>query len=553
MAAVRNRRDTLFYGDNLQVLRDHIPDESIDLIYLDPPFNSSRNYNVLFRDESGKESQSQIAAFDDTWHWDIETEQVYQELVTGADSSVSRMIISLRDFIGTNQMMAYLVMMAVRLVELHRVLKPTGSLYLHCDPTASHYLKVVLDTIFEPPNFRNEIIWKRTSAHSDAKYKFPDVADIVLFYAKSSAARFQPQFGEYDPDYVERFYRYDDDDGRGPYRLDNMASPNPRPNMMYEWKGYSFPAKGWRYQKETMAELDAEGRIYYPMDGEGRPAYERRLALKRYLREQPGSIITNVWTDINPLHSSSSERLGYPTQKPLELLERIIEASSSEGDRVLDPFCGCGTAVHAAQKLNRHWLGIDITYLATNLIKSRLKSAFGLEAKKDYDVIGEPESVEGARHLARQNGYQFQIWATSLIGAQVQQGKRGADRGIDGAITFIDEARKKPKRIIIQVKGGHVGVAHIRDLVGTLKREKAVMGIYITLEAPTGPMQVEAASAGFYVSKFWGKQYPAVQIITIDQLLRGEQPLMPPVKPSYPQAAREPTVEAEQGQLGLDL
>jgi len=306
--------NTLYYGDNLFILREHIPSESIDLVYLDPPFNSSRNYNVLFKDEKGVESESQITAFEDTWHWNLAAEQTYTELLTDAPDHVAKMIESMRELVGSNQLMAYLVMMTVRLIELHRALKPTGSIYLHCDPTASHYLKVILDTIFSPRNYRNEIVWKRQTAHSDARYKFADVTDILLFYVKSKDAKFTPQYGEHDPHYIENFYRFDDNDGRGSYSLDNMASPNPRPHMMYEWMGFPFPDKGWRYQKETMQKLHDEGRIWYPRHKDGTFDFSKRPRLKRYLKEQEGSIITNIWTDIQPLHDVAAERLGYPTQ-----------------------------------------------------------------------------------------------------------------------------------------------------------------------------------------------------------------------------------------------
>jgi len=367
--------NALYYGDNLAVLRESIADESVDLIYLDPPFNSSASYNVLFKAPSGEGSQAQIEAFEDTWHWNESAERAFDEVVTGAHSDASIMLRAMRSALGENDMMAYLAMMAVRLIELHRVLKPTGSLYLHCDPTASHYLKILLDAIFDPRNFRNEITWKRQSAHSDARHKFSDVADIILFYAKSSDAIFKPQYREHDESYLEKFYRFDDEDGRGAYRLGDMASPNPRPNMMYEWKGFAWPQKGWRYQRETMAKLDLEGRIHYPTKADGSLDTSKRPALKRYLDEQEGSIVTSVWDDIGSLHSSHAERLGYPTQKPLELLERILAASSNEGDLVLDPFCGCGTTVHAAQKLNRRWIGIDVTHLAISLVERRLSSS----------------------------------------------------------------------------------------------------------------------------------------------------------------------------------
>jgi len=308
---VNERR--LYYGDNLKILREYIASESVDLIYLDPPFNSNRSYNVLFKDESGQESESQLTAFEDTWHWDIAAESTYHELVTQATPEVSTMMSALREFIGTNQMMAYLVMMTARLIELHRVLKSTGSLYLHCDPTASHYLKIVLDTVFGLRNFKNEISWKRQSAHSDAKTKFPDVADIILFYCKSNKAGFHPQYGEHDPEYVAKFYRFDDNDGRGSYQLADMTSPNPRPNMMYEWMGFSYPIKGWRFQRETMQKLHDDGRIWYPVKPDETFETSKRPRLKRYLDEQKGSIITNIWMDIHPLHDVAAERLGYPT------------------------------------------------------------------------------------------------------------------------------------------------------------------------------------------------------------------------------------------------
>lgn len=351
MSAKPIMANTLFYGDNLAILREYLPDESVDLIYLDPPFNSSRSYNVLFKDESGRESEAQITAFDDTWHWNQAAEETYHELVSEGSPRVADMVGALRKFIGANQMMAYLVMMAARLVELHRVLKPTGSLYLHCDPTASHYLKVVLDAIFGPENFRNEIVWKRTTTHSDAK-RWSPVSDTILYYTRSSLFTWNPQYAEHDAAYLVDKYRYDDKNGRGPYTLDNMTSPNPRPNMIYEWKGHASPPNGWRYSKETMAKLDTEGRIWYPEDKSKRPR------LKRYLSEMAGRIHDNIWTDIFPINSQAAERLGYPTQKPLALLERIIQASSNPGDVVLDPFCGCGTTIAAAQKLGRSGSGL---------------------------------------------------------------------------------------------------------------------------------------------------------------------------------------------------
>lgn len=550
----------LYYGDNLDVLRRHIKDESVDLIYLDPPFNSNRSYNVLFKDESGQ-SDAQIKAFDDSWHWGHAAETTYQELIQTAPLGVANVIGAFRTFIHDNQMMAYLVMMAVRLVELHRVLKPTGSLYLHCDPTASHYLKILLDTIFGFDNYRNEIIWKRQSAHSDAKNKFCDIADLLLYYSKSKNAHFKPQYGEHDKNYLNNFYRFDDHDGRGIYRLSDMASPNPRPNMMYEWQGFPYPAKGWRYQKETMAKLHNEGRIWYPKHSDGSFDYSKRPQIKRYLAEQEGSIITNIWLDIQPLHDVTAERLGFPTQKPLALLERIIEASSNPGDVVLDPFSGCGTAIAAAQKLGRKWIGIDITHLAIAMHKSRLKDMFGLEPKKDYLVIGEPEDLAGAQQLAKDDRYQFQWWALSLIKARPlggtegsTAGKKGSDKGVDGAINFLDDRKFGFKRAIVQVKSGHVNSGYIRDLIGVLDREKASIGIFLTLEEPSRDMVTEAVKAGFYHSEIWQKDYPRIQILSIQDLFAGKEvdiPKTPPDWGEFKKAEKVDKKQVEQGKLDI--
>lgn len=552
--------NTLFYGDNLDILREYIPDESVDLVYLDPPFNSSRNYNVLFKDEKGKEPESQITAFEDSWHWNEATQKTYEILIM-QPARVGTMIEAMHQFIGANQMMAYLVMMTARLAELHRVLKSTGSLYLHCDPTASHYLKVILDTIFGPQNFRNEIVWKRQSAHSDAKYKFADVTDIILFYVKSKEAKFRPQYGLHDPEYLEKFYRFDDKDGRGSYRLGDMASPNPRPNMMYEWMGFAWPQKGWRYQRETMQKLHDEGRIYYPRNKDGTYDTSKRPALKRFLSEQEGSIITNAWLDIQPLHSSDAERLGYPTQKPVALIERILQASSNEGDIVLDPFAGCGTTIAAAQKLNRRWIGIDITHLSIALLKNRIKAAYNLEAKKDYDVKGEPEDIGAAHQLAQDDRYQFQWWALSLVNAQPlggeagsKEGKKGSDKGIDGIIKFIDEAGSKTKQVLVQIKSGHVGSGMIRDLRGTVERDKAAIGVFLTLEEPTRDMTSEAVQAGSYQSPGWGKAYPKIQILTIADLLAKRAEIkMPPEWGTFKQAQAVIQPAGTQAQLDLDF
>jgi site-specific DNA-methyltransferase (adenine-specific) len=512
--------NTLYYGDNLEVLRKHIGDETVDLIYLDPPFNSNRDYNLLFKEQSGEPAQAQIKAFTDTWRW---SERAFVEFCE--TSRLPRLVSLVQGFVetlGRNDLTAYLVMMAPRLVELHRVLKPTGSLYLHCDPTASHYLKVMLDVIFGAKNFRNEIVWKRSHAHSDARTKFADLADIILFYAKSENAQFNVQYTAHDPEYVRKFYRHDDNDGRGPYQLTDMTSPNPRPRMMYEWMGFPSPPKGWRYQRETMQKLHDEGRIWYPRTPDGLLDYTKRPRLKRYLYEQEGTIIPNIWTDIHPISAHARERLGYPTQKPLALLERILQASSNEGEVVLDPFCGCGTAVVAAHKLNRRWIGIDITHLAIALIKYRLSDMFDLQEGKDYQVIGEPTTEAEARALAQQDRDEFQKWAIGLIPrARPFQEKKGADTGIDGVLYFVDD-KGAPKKVVIQVKSGKVGVKEVRDFRGVMEREKATLGLFLTLEPPTAPMLQEAEQAGYYTTPLGGLKLPKLQVRTVGELLGGK-------------------------------
>lgn len=523
--------NTLYYGDNLDILRnrDYFPNECVDLIYLDPPFNSSRSYNVLFKDESGRDSDAQIKAFDDTWHWGPNAERTYSGLVTDAPAAVGTAIGALRQILGANQMMAYLVMMAARLVELHRVLKPTGSLYLHCDPTASHYLKIILDTIFGAENFRNEIVWKRTSAHSSAN-KYGPVHDVILFYSKSHTFTWNHIHQDYEDEYIQRRFNRSDADGRRWKDADLTGSGVVKNGETGEiWRGFNVTSKGrhWMYPPNQLDKLDAEGKIYWPKDG-GMPR------LKQYLDEMPGIPIQDVWTDINPVNSQAIERLDYPTQKPLALLERIIQASSNPGDVVLDPFAGCGTSIAAAQKLGRAWIGIDITHLGISLLKYRLKDMFGLEAGKDYKVIGEPQDEGAARQLAQDDRYQFQWWALSLVRAKPlggqegsKAGKKGSDKGIDGVINFIDGKNRAPARVLVQVKSGHVKSGDVRDLVGTVEREKAAIGVFITLEAPTREMVKEAVSAGFYHSEVWGRDYPRIQLLTIADLLAGKNVDMP--------------------------
>ena len=460
-------RDLLYYGDNLGVLRRYVKDETVDLIYLDPPFNSSQDYNVLFAEPTGERSAAQIKVFEDTWHWDATAAQAYEDVVEKGGKP-SEALQAFRKFLGDTDMMAYLSMMAPRLLELRRVLKRTGSIYLHCDPTASHYLKMLMDGIFGPARFQNEVVWHYRGG-GVSKGRWGRRHDILLYYTKA---------------------------GPGTFNVDAVRDP---------------------YSKETLERLKYKAKAF-----RGDKVYDS------YEANPLGKHPDDVW-DIQPIMPSAKQRLGYPTQKPERLLERIISASSNEGDLVLDPFCGCGTTIAVAQRLHRRWIGIDITHLAINLIRHRLLDAFGESIRDGYQVVGEPTSPADARELAGQDPYQFQWWALGLVGARPVDEKKGADRGIDGRLYFHDEAEGgRTKQIIFSVKAGHTSVAHLRDLRGVLDREKAEIGVLLTLEEPTRAMRTEAAGAGFYVSPGFNKRYPKLQVLTVEELLNGKKVEYPP-------------------------
>ena len=522
----------LYFGDNLVILREHVADESVDLVYLDPPFNSNANYNVLFGEKGGEKSSAQITAFDDTWHWGMESEVAFKELVETAPPKLVELMGAMRSFLGPSDMMAYLIMMAIRLVELHRVLKSTGSLYLHCDPTASHYLKLVMDAIFGADRYVNELVWQRTSAHGNASKRFAAVHDVILMYSKTDASIWTQQYAKYSDDYIAEHFVHVDPDGRR-FRRCDLVNPGVRPNLRYDYTAsdgrvYKPHPNGWKVSLEVMKELDRQGRLFFPAKDGG------RLRKKLYLDESPGVPVTDVWYDLPPIHASSQERLGYPTQKPEALLERIIKSSSNEGDLVLDPFCGCGTTIVAAERLKRRWIGVDITHLAITLMVHRLQDSFGYELRS-FEVEGVPKDVESARMLAQDvDRHHFEWWALSLVGARpAQDKKRGADTGVDGLIYFDDDGSGIPKKVVVQVKSGHVQSGDIRDLKGVMEREKAAVGLFLTLEEPSGPMTKEAATAGFYEPEhFQGRGVPRLQILTIEALLSGHRPELPRFAPA---------------------
>ncbi|MDD3579829.1 MAG: DNA methyltransferase [Desulfobacca sp.] len=477
-------KNKLYFGDNLEILREQIQTESVDLIYLDPPFNSQATYNILFAEKSGEQSAAQITAFEDTWHWGLEAEKAYHEVVTLGPRKLADLLQALRSFLGSNDMMAYLTMMAIRLDELHRVLKPTGSIYLHCDPTASHYLKLLMDAVFGYKNFLNEVVWYYRGAGTP-KAARARRHDILLFYAKMKTMHF------FDPDPI-----------RQPY-----------------------------------AEATVERFAHYI--GNVRDGHDYGLQRLHPLGKHPDDVITHI----QPIAPSAKARLGYPTQKPEELLEEIIKSSSREGDIVFDPFCGCGTTIAVAERLQRRWIGIDITHLAITLIKKRLQDTFGPELTP-YAEIGAPEDYPSAEALATLNRHQFEWWALGLVEARPAQDKRkGPDTGIDGLIYFFDDQSGQAKKIVIQVKSGNVTVSQLRDLKGVMEREKAVIGVFITLKEPTKPMLQEAAAAGFYEPEYFpGRQFPRLQILSITDLLTGQEVQYPRVAPTatFKKAQRQP-------------
>ncbi len=527
--------NTLYYGDNLDILRRYIPDESVDLIYLDPPFNSQQAYNVIFEEDNGTGSASQIEAFDDTWHWTTEAMDAYEQVLDHGGQPAETMR-AFRAMLDDTDMMAYLAMMAPRLIELRRVLKETGSIYLHCDPTASHYLKVLMDGIFDGRNFLNEIIWRYEGPQSPSPTRFATKHDVCLRYARDAREVYAGELYHLEPVAAEdlrRRYRKDED-GR-----------------------YFYTTPKGDYTDESIQRLEQEGRVLRTRTG--------KVRIKYFLtRDEAGNVVrrkklADVWDDIPSLGlaAQAEEKLGYPTQKPEALLERIIQASSNEGDLVLDPFCGCGTTIAVAHRLKRRWIGIDITHIAVNLMKTRLRDTFGEEVESEYEVMGEPTDLAGARQLAGEDRLQFESWALGLVGARQTEKKPGADRGIDGRLYFHDASVDSPTRqIILSVKSGGVGVSFVRDLRGVVDREEAALGVLITLEPPTKPMVKEAASGGFYHPPHDpDKKYPKIQILTIEDLLEGAKidcPYAYRASATFKRAPRAKRAKAKNQKMNLD-
>ncbi|SIH65443.1 DNA methylase N-4/N-6 [Mycobacteroides abscessus subsp. abscessus] len=535
----------LYFGDNLEVLDEHVADESVDLIYLDPPFNSNRNYSVIFgKNRADDESVAQSDAFEDTWRWTHKTEVLIGGLSNSAPARVADALSAYYTLLGESEALAYLANMTPRLLELHRVLKPTGSLFLHCDPTMSHYLKVLLDAIFDIQNYQNEIIWQRSTGKSLQSRRLPSNHDVILGYSKMKSPKwmedsaFQP-YDEYDLDEKTKSkYRNRDADGRL-YRLDSLINPNhDRPNLTYEFLGVT---RVWRWTRERMQKAYEDGIVVQTAPG-------RVPQMKRYLSEQRGRPLGDVWTDIPPINSRAAERLGYPTQKPLALLDRLIKLTTEPGDVVLDPFCGCGTTVDAAQRLGRQWIGIDVTQLAIDVITTRLGYTFGRDVFKDIKVTGIPKDLRGARALFDLSPLEFETWAVTLINAEANR-KQVADKGVDGVARFPLGAKGQIGKLIVSVKGGkNIGPAMVRELLGAVEARKAQMGVLITLSPATKGVTDAINHGGVFTHPSNGQTYPRLQHITVADLLAKKRPQVPPTFPRYIAAQKQP-VTLEQATL----
>ena len=521
----------LYYGDNLRIM-ERMKSESVDLIYLDPPFKSDQNYNLVYKTLTGKPVPEQAQAFCDTWEMDAEKESLAKSMpVLMREKGIDDYYVEfwrlwMQALRHTQRpLMAYLIYMVQRLIYMKVLLRRTGSVYLHCDPTASHYIKIMMDGIFGHQNFRNEIIWKRTSAHSSAK-RYGPIHDVILFYTKSDKYTWNKYtwnkvYTKYDDEYLkERFKR----GGDKPWKDADITGSGTRNGETGQvWRGYDVTAKGrhWAYPPSVLNEMDAQGRVYWPKKRGGWPREKVMLA------KAHGIPLQDIWTDISPVNSQAEDRLGYPTQKPPNVLKRIIEASSDKGDTVFDPFCGCGTTVFAAQELGRAWIGCDVAILAIKLIREILTgNRYRLSEGTQFTVDGVPASIEQADELFRHDPFQFQHWAVERAGGFPMQ-KKVADHGIDGRLYF--ETRSTLRSMVLSVKGGHLRPTDIRDLRGVLEREDgAELAGFISLREPSKAMWEEASQAGVY--EYQGVPYRRIQLLTVREILEEKRQFETPTK-----------------------
>ncbi len=509
----------------------------------------------------------------DTWTWDDHAVEGFSQILSNDGARLTaqtiELIKGLHAVLGKGSLLAYLVSMTLCIAEIHRVLKPTGSFYLHCDPTASHYLKLVLDTVFvtQGGDYRNEIVWKRADAHNDAKRQFGYISDRVFFYTKGSAYTFHKQHDGFQAKTLEDWYQYVElpdgttrrmsrsekdtqvvPEGARRFNTDNLRSPNPRPNLTYDYKGFKPHHNGWAVSREKMEELDAQGLLLFPATPGG------RIMRKKYLDESSGAVAGDVWGDISQLRGATAEKLGYPTQKPEALLERIIRASTNEGDTVLDAYCGCGTTIAVAQKLGRPWIGMDITYQSISVILRRLEAQFGKAALESVTLSGIPRDMASAVALANKKDdrvrKEFEKWAilTYSNNRAIINQKKGADAGVDG-VAYFQTGYEDNAKIIFQVKSGGVGRGDIAKLHGDMRREGAALAVFLTLEQPTAPMKAEAKGVGTYYHDLMGRNYDKIQIVTVQEIVERGERLEIPMSLEVLKKAQAVTPQEEHPQL----
>lgn len=534
-----NWKNQLYFSDNLDIMKElhrKHPEGFIDLIYIDPPFNSKRNYNVLFEDMELIETKAQKEAFADTW-----TNVSYMDTL----NEISDLDISLFNFLrnldNTNVSkgaISYLTTMAIRLWYMHRLLNNTGSFYLHCDPTMSHYLKILCDLIFGEKNFRNEITWKRFNFHADAK-RYGTITDRILFYTSTENFVFNRQRKDYNEKYIESKFTFTESDGRR-FRLDNLNPPGGR-GPIYEFNGVT---KAWRFTQDKMIELDKKGYIY---------KNSKVSQLKRYLDELPGQAVADIWDDISAINSQARERLGYPTQKPEALLERIINASSNEGDIVADFFCGCGTTISVAEKLKRRWLGVDISHLSVRLIAKRLVDSYGDDIVKTFEVHGFPKDLAGARELANNvkgGRLKFEDWIIEVLLHGIMNERRN-EMGFDGYRTF--SVYDKKYIVMLEVKSGNANPAQLHHFIKTVEDKKGHIGVFICFaDEMTKNMHIIAKKEGQFSDEFGNTYCDKIQLISVEDLLDGKRPQIPQSKyETFKQAEKKSTDTDTQAKLEL--
>ena len=515
------RLNKLYFGDNLAVLREHVGTESVDLVYLDPPLTSNTSPSGLRDKRGGVTATSPAGSIhtrDAPWSWGYDPAAWNGEVLEGvADPRVVSSLRAMRQLVGESDVLAYIAMMTPRLIECHRILKQRGSLFLHCDPTVSHYLRVLLDSIFGPEAFRNEIVWPKTLTRSSSTHRLPFSHDVILAYGKTDAARWNHEalFQPHGSDDLKR-YPHRDPDGRR-FQLASLTAPtSDRPNLTYEFLGVT---RNWRLSKERMEEAHRAGRVVQTGPG-------RTPQLKRYLDEQRGNPLGDVWTDIPPLNARAPERVGYPTQKPLALIARIIEATTRPGDLVLDPFVGSGTTIDAAQSLGRSWIGIEMDTLAIDLIDARLRYKYSESVRDTYEILGTPKTLHDARDLLSRSPLEFERWCVMLVDGQPEEG-RSEDKAIDGVIRIPIDEKDGSHRVLVSVKSGPPDFQHLQHLTHVVDTQQAAMGLLIMMNEPPGGMMDAAQQAGSYRYPLNGQEYPRIQIVTVEELIRGERPSLP--------------------------